>query len=88
MAGVGEDDDWEGGQGGEGALWLNCADWTALVLGVACGVVVDDEDDEVADGDKGDDGGVFEGVEASQEGQWDDNQPRHMLVYISRSEEC
>lgn len=50
--------------------------------------MVDDENDEVADGDECNDGGVFEGVEAAEEGEWDDNQPIYILVPVAHSEDC
>ena len=80
VAGVGEDDDGQGTQGRKCALGLDAANWAAVLLGVAGGVVVDDQHNQVSNGNQSNDGGVLQGVETSQEGQWNDDQPRGMLV--------
>lgn len=73
MARVGKDDYGQGAQRLDRAGPLN--DTNILGAGVRIGgKVVDDEDDEVANGDEGDDAGVLEGVEAAQEAQRDDEE--------------
>jgi hypothetical protein len=54
---------------------LKDTDRAALSDGVALDVVGDDEDNEIGDGEEGYNAGVFEGVEAAQERQWDDDKP-------------
>lgn len=75
MARVGKDDDGEGGEGRDGAGPFKYTDCAARGEGVAFDVVSDYEDDEVGDGEEGDDGGVLERVEAAQEGEGDDDEP-------------
>lgn len=81
MACVGEDNDGEGGEGGDGASPLEDADGAALGEGVAADEVCDDEDNEVGDGEEGNDGGVLEAVEATQEGEGDDDEPGFVSIY-------
>jgi hypothetical protein len=64
---------------------LEDADGAPVGERVAFEVVGEDEDNEVGDGEEGDDGGVFEGVEAAEEGEWDDNEPGVGLVYKARA---
>lgn len=73
MTGVREDDDGEAGEGGDDALPAEPVDGAAVREGVAFGVVVDDEDDEVCDGYEGDDGGILETVEAAEEREGNDD---------------
>ena len=57
---------------GDGALPSDDVDSAALSKGVASGVVVDYQNDEVGDGDEGDEGGVFEAVQTAEDGEGDD----------------
>lgn len=50
--------------------------------------MVDDENDQVSNGDEGNHGGILEGVEASEEGEWNHNQPEYMLASVAHSEDC
>ena len=80
MTCIGEDDDGEAGEGGDGTRPLEDADGAAGVEGVAFEIVGDDEDDEVGDGEKGDDAGVLERVEPSEERKWDDDEPDTLAI--------
>lgn len=77
VARVGEDDDGEGGERGHDAGPFEDAQGR-LVVSVGEGVVfrevVDHQDDQVPDGDQGDDRGVLERVQPAQEGEGDDDQ--------------
>ncbi|KAH8712776.1 hypothetical protein HC256_005950 [Beauveria bassiana] len=73
VACIGKYDDWQGAQCLDGASPFN----NANVAGVSVGIsskVVDNQDDQVADGDEGDDASVFERVEAAQEAEGNDKQ--------------
>jgi hypothetical protein len=54
---------------------LKDADGATFGDSVALDVVGNDEDDKVGNGKEGHDASVFEGVEAAQERQWDDDEP-------------
>ena len=63
-----EDYDWKSGERRDGALPFEDRDVAAVGDGVAFDVVRHDQDDEIADGDECDNGGVFERVETAKEG--------------------
>lgn len=67
MACIGEHYDGESCERRDGALPFQDADMAAVLKGVAFDEVEKHEYDEVADGNKGNDGGVLERVEAAQE---------------------
>ena len=74
MAGVCENDDGDAAEGRDGGFPVHDAQGFGNGgFGVAFDEVREDEDDEVADGDEGDYAGVFEGVEAAEEGEGDDD---------------
>ncbi|KAJ8113549.1 hypothetical protein OPT61_g4344 [Boeremia exigua] len=75
VARVREDDDREGGKCADRAGPFKDAHCAARGERVALDVVGNDEDDQVGDGEEGDDGGVLERVEAAEEGQRDYNEP-------------
>lgn len=66
-------DDRQGAQGLDGASPFNDANLTRVSVGVGS-KVVDDEDNQVANGDEGDDAGVLERVETAQEAKRNDEQ--------------
>ena len=75
VAGVRKDNDREGSEGADRTGPLEDPDGATRCDGVALDVVRDNQDDQVGDGEEGNDRGVFERVEAAEEGQRDDDEP-------------
>ena len=83
MARVRENDDGKSSERRHGTLPMYDVYVAAICERVAFDVVCEDKNDEVADGDESDDGGIFEGVEAAEKGEGYHYQP---ALRVSRKE--
>lgn len=80
MASVCKDNDWKAGKSRNNAFPLHKVDIASLCHRVALGKVVNNQDYKVANRDESNNTGVFERVESSQEGQWNDNEPAPQML--------
>lgn len=81
MACVSEHDDRKGSESANGAGPFKDSNPAARFDGVALDIARNNEDDEVGDGEKRDYGGIFKRVEATEEGQRNNDKPGSVSLY-------
>lgn len=82
MACVCKDNDWESSQSGNGTSPLEDPDCSPVGHSVAFDEMRHDENDQVRNGEQGNDASVFERIQAAEEREWDDDEPASVSLLV------